>query len=83
VLLLPTMFAGCVSSGEPPVQRELPAVPAFARPVAVPDPRPGEPALAVAARERAGRLQANRVITGFRGWYEQVLAGYAGKETGR
>ncbi len=63
--------------GEPPVARQLPAEPDFARPVKIADPRPGESAIVVAARERAGRLQANRVIEAFRGFYSSVRASYA------
>lgn len=71
------MLSACSASGERPVTRDLPAWPAFARPVSVPDPQPGEPALAVAARERAGRLAANRTIEQARGWYADVRRGYA------
>ncbi|HWL06711.1 MAG TPA: hypothetical protein VNQ99_17545 [Xanthobacteraceae bacterium] len=52
--------------------------PPFAREVAVQDPRVGEDVLVVAARERAGRLQANAVIRRFRGWYGDVRRSYGG-----
>lgn len=44
------------------VPRVLPGPPAYMQPVGVAAPVLGEDPYAVAARERAGRLQANRVI---------------------
>ena len=76
-LLIAVIVAGCSTSGSVPASRQLPAPPDFAKPVSVPDPKIGEPALAVAGRERAGRLQANRIITEFRNWYAGVRADYA------
>lgn len=71
------MLAACVSSGSAPARRDLPPVPGFIKPVVVSEPREGEPAVLVAARERAGRVAANRVITAFRDWYAGVRADYA------
>jgi len=69
--------AGCSTSGpREPLARNLPLEPAFAREVMVSDPRVGEDMLVVAARERAGRLQANAVIRRFRGWYGDVRRSY-------
>jgi len=54
-------------------------VPGFAREAAVADPRAGESALTVAARERAGRLQANATIRRLNAWYGEVRRGYGGQ----
>lgn len=70
------MLTGCGASGEVPISRDLPQAPAFAKPVSVKEPEAGEPALAVAARERAGRMQANRVITALLNWYAGVRRSY-------
>lgn len=72
------MSASCVNSGSP-VRRDLPAAPEFAKPVVVPEPKRGETLILVAARERAGRLQANRIIVAFRDWYAGVRSDYAGE----
>jgi hypothetical protein len=50
------------------------------KPVSVAAPKDGEPLLSIAARERAGRTQANRIITALRGWYSAVKAAYAKPE---
>ena len=42
-----------------------------------PTPKKGEGAVAVAARERAGRIAANGRIKAFRDWYEGVREDYA------
>lgn len=70
-------LSGCAQSGKPPIARALPDEPAFVRPVAVADPKPGDALLTIAARERAGRLEANRIIAGIRGWYEDLKREYA------
>lgn len=73
------MLSGCFSSGgERKLERELPAYPKFARPAVVPNPKPGERMIVIAARERAGRLEANATIVEFVAWYKQVQAAYAG-----
>jgi hypothetical protein len=46
-------------------------------PVGVPVPAAKESAVAVAARERAGRVAANGRIVGFRQWYESVRKAYS------
>lgn len=75
---LSVMLSGCVTSDNPPLQRNLPAAPSYVRPVSVSDPKAGDDALVVAARERAGRIQANCVITSFKSWYEGVRTSYSG-----
>lgn len=59
--------------------RVLPPEPEFAKPVEVAKPKKGESAVAVAARERAGRIAANGRITAFREWYAGVREDYARK----
>lgn len=71
------MLSGCVASGSP--DRSLPALPAYLRRVDVPDPKAGEELLAVAARERLGRVQANCIIENTSEWYERVRKAYAGQ----
>jgi hypothetical protein len=71
------MLSACAQSGEPPTARVLPPPPAFAKPVIVAQPKKGEPLVAIAARERAGRLAANARITSFEQWYESVRRDYA------
>lgn len=70
------MLTACVSTGKEPIARSLPATPGFAQPVSVPDPKAGESAIAVAARERAGRKRANGIIVNFRNWYGGVRKSY-------
>jgi hypothetical protein len=76
VLSMSAMLAGCVTSGNPGLQRNLPASPSYAKPVTVADPRAGEDPVAVAARERAGRVQANKIITDYNHWYEALRTSY-------
>jgi hypothetical protein len=80
-VLTATTLGGCGSSqpAREPLTRQLPAEPAFARPVAVPDPRAGESAILVAQRERHGRKRANAIIDRFRGWYGGVRRSYGTK----
>jgi hypothetical protein len=75
---LMTTLSGCVTSGSAPVPvaRHLPAPPSYAKPVEVAEPKRGDDALLVAARERAGRKQANSRLTAFRNWYEDVRTSY-------
>lgn len=70
------MLIGCGSFEMEPLARNLPPEPGFAKTVSVPDPKPGESAIAVAARERAGRKRANGVITSMKAWYGQVRKSY-------
>jgi len=56
--------------------RDLPAAPGYLAPVAVPDPKAGENAVNVAARERAGRLKANSIIRNARKQWDTLRAAY-------
>jgi hypothetical protein len=76
ILLLLTGCAGSGSKLKEIVRRDLPAAPAYMRPVTVPDPRAGEDALTVAARERAGRLKANTIIRNARAQWDKLRAAY-------
>jgi hypothetical protein len=58
------------------VRRELPVAPGYLAPVAVSEPRIGESVVGVAARERAGRLKANRIIVKVREQWEALRARY-------
>lgn len=73
----------CAACAAPPkraeLDRQLPPPPAFARPVAVKEPQVGEYLLVIAARERAGRLEANARIQDFNEWYADLQRGYGGK----
>ena len=77
--LLGLTLSGCASPGREPLARNLPPPPAFAKPVAVPDPKAGESAIAVAARERAGRKRANATIVNMTNWYSGVRQQYGAK----
>ena len=73
------LLAGCAGSGSDVravVRRDLPAPPAYLTPVAVPEPMTGENAVAVAARERAGRLKANSIIRNARAQWEKLRKTY-------
>ncbi len=72
-----TILNGCSGSSEPPIARVLPPAPDFARPVYVAPPKTGESAIAVAARERSGRLAANGRLRAFRDWYEALQKAYS------
>lgn len=50
------------SRGATVLPRTIPPAPAYLQPVHVATPKLGEDPYQIAARERAGRLQANRVI---------------------
>jgi hypothetical protein len=58
------------------VRRDLPVSPGYLAPVAVSEPRLGESVVEVAARERAGRLKANRIILKTREQWERLRAQY-------
>jgi hypothetical protein len=60
------------------LKRELPPAPEFARPVADPVHRVGSPMITIAGREKAGRLQANKIIVEYNEWYEAVRRSYSG-----
>ena len=73
------LLAGCAGSGSGVreiVRRDLPAAPAYLNPVLVPEPKAGEGALEVAARERAGRLKANTIIRSARAQWERLRKTY-------
>lgn len=72
------MSAGCSTFASPAVAPvALPPLPACARPVDVATPAVGEPLLLIAARERAGRLEANRNIACVSSWYQALREGFA------
>ena len=75
-------LSGCATSNSA-LNRTLPPPPEFARPVDVAQPKRGEHAVAVAARERAGRIQANHVIDSTVDWYNQVRRSYGENSGGR
>ena len=78
LLILP-LLAGCAGSGSGAravVRRDLPAPPTYLAPVAVAEPKVGEDAVAVAARERAGRLKANSIIRNARAQWEKLRKTY-------
>ncbi len=63
LVLLSLSLMGCSTSGSAKVlPRAVPGAPSYLQPVPVRNPALGEDPYEVAARERAGRLQANRVI---------------------
>jgi hypothetical protein len=73
------LLGGCAGSDSgvrAVVRRDLPAPPAYLMPVAVPEPMTGENAVAVAARERAGRLKANSIIRNARAQWEKLRKTY-------
>lgn len=76
-----TTCGACAQSVAVQAPRQLPAAPDFARPVSVPEPREGESAIVIAARERAGRQRANGIIRGVVTWYEQVRSSYGEPKT--
>jgi hypothetical protein len=76
-VLAATTLSACSTYAEPPTARALPPAPDFAKPADVAQPRKGESAVNVAARERAGRIAANGRIKAFRDWYEGVREDYA------
>ena len=72
-------LAACAGSGSElrdVIRRDLPAAPAYLQPVAVLEPKTGENALSVAARERAGRLKANTIIRNARRQWDSLRATY-------
>ena len=73
------LCAACAGSGSgirEVIRRDLPASPGYLQPVAVAEPQQGEHAVAVAARERAGRLKANRIIRDARAQWEKLRRTY-------
>ena len=70
------MLAGCETSGSVGKKRTLPSLPAYVAPVNVVEPKESEDARLVAARERAGRVEANQVIASVKTWYAGVVQSY-------
>jgi hypothetical protein len=65
VVLISANLMGCSTSGNASARvlpRAVPGAPSYLVPVHVANPVLGEDPFAIAARERAGRLQANRII---------------------
>lgn len=69
---------GCATSDEQSggLARRLPQPPGFLAVVSVPDPKTGDDLRVVAARERAGRVEANRRIGALRIWYAGLRENY-------
>jgi hypothetical protein len=76
--LLLASCSGSSSGLKEIVRRDLPAPPAYLRPEIVPEPKAGERAVSVAARERAGRLKANGIIRNARAQWERMRKLYKG-----
>jgi hypothetical protein len=72
------LSGGCATSGEQSggLARRLPPPPGFLAAVSVPDPTAGEDLRVVAARERAGRVEANRRLGALRVWYAGLRENY-------
>lgn len=70
---------GCSTSGSAPavLPRDVPGAPSYMVPVRVADPVLGEDPFAIAARERAGRVQANRVIVKAANEWNTMAADFA------
>lgn len=63
VASLSLSLMGCSTSGSARIlPRDIPGPPSYMAAVAVRDPFLGEDPYIIAARERAGRVQANRII---------------------
>lgn len=67
----------CAACNQSHLRRELPPPTDYMRPVEVQEPRTGEDLLIIAARERAGRIQANSRIVNAREWYKLVREEFA------
>ena len=74
------MLTACTTSNSTVVERHLPPSPSWAVPSETTSPKSGEDLLIVAARERAAKAKANKTITEFRGWYEDVRQEYSGEK---
>lgn len=61
-LLSPSLMACSTSGSATVLPRDVPRAPSYMVPVRVADPVLAEDPYEIAARERAGRLQANRII---------------------
>lgn len=74
-----TLFSGCAGSSSGVreiVRRDIPGPPAYLQPVNVPAARKGENAIAVLAREQAGRLKANGIIRNAREQWDKLVKAY-------
>jgi hypothetical protein len=71
------MLAGCVTSGNNVLKRDLPNLPPYVREVMVKNPQATDDALEVAVRERVGRVKANSIIKRAKRWYFCVQKSYA------
>lgn len=69
-------LAGCATSGSVTTVN-LPSWPAHCVPAEVADPRTGEPAVAVAARERAARFENARRLESCGEWYDSIRSDLA------
>lgn len=74
--LLCAISLGACSSTDS-LNRELPALPSYVKRVDTPEPKAGEAAIVVAARERAAKAQANCIIESASQWYSRVRETYA------
>lgn len=69
---------GCSASSRATVlPRVVPSAPSYLAPVGVKTPSLGEDPYQIAARERAGRLQANRIIVKAAAEWNMVAAEFA------
>lgn len=60
------------------VKRDLPPLPEWAQIVSIAKPKAGEDVLLIAARERAGRGEANRRLSALSRWYDCLRNHYQG-----
>lgn len=85
VALLSLSLMGCSPSGNAQlrvIERHIPDPPTYLRTVKVKDPVLGEDPYDIAARERAGRVQGNRIIINTRHAWLKMQAEFA-KETSK
>lgn len=71
------MLAGCQTNTPEPLERQLPAPPAFAAPVEVPVARAEDSCYVLEERQRNGRKEANKRLLGFGAWYAGVRKNYS------
>lgn len=73
------ILSACWTSGsaQAVTPRTVPGAPGWLAPVQVRDPQLGEDPLLVAARERAGRIQANRIISWAAKEWNQVASEFS------
>lgn len=69
---------GCSTSGSREVlPRAIPGPPSYLQPVIVPEPVLDQQPVDIAAIERAGRIQANRIIAKARAEWNKMVADFA------